>query len=423
MYRKVLIFLVLAAVATAVGVGAYWLQIQKIDQTSIYELVLKGSPWEIRYKIKSGIDINSVNEKGASLLEIALSKPNNTQNILELIDLGAEVYRENQPLGALAIASVLQQDIRVFETLFAHGADVNQLLPDETTPIAVAAGKQKNPQVIKLFIEQGADVNRANKNGLNPLLFAIEMNSAPEIIDLLAKAGADINYRPQQGTNLLFWAVGNDNIPALRKLVELGTKVDSYTFMSLLYHFPNPQVAEILAPKFDNLNFIDAQGNTPLNVAVAAPQADPETIKILLKHGADINFRDQKGMTPLIHAAGRLSAPYAVQILKMSGYEFDPKERGDEQSRQIQTEIDQMQKQNLKLLEALLDAKPDLNLQDNEGMTAYMTAVQMVQSPEFKVALLRAGAREDLKNFAGKSATDFLPQRQNKAEKTKGSLQ
>lgn len=419
MFKKILVLLGLVAIA--VGAGVYYLRIQKIDQTSIYELVRNGSPWEIRHKISSGIDINSVNERGASLLEIALSKPDNTENILELIDMGAVVNRENQPLGALAIASVLQQDIRVFEALFAHGADVNQLLPDETTPIAVAAGKQKNPKVIQLFIDQGADVNRANKNGLNPLLFAIEMKSDPEIIALLAKAGADINYMPQQGTNLLFWAAGNDNIPALRKLVELGAKVDTYTFMSLLYHFPKPEVAEILAPKFDDLNFLDEQGNAPLSVAVAAPEADPETIKILLDHGADINFKDKKGMTALIHAAGRMSAPYTVQILKMSGYEFDLNGLGDEQSRQIQTEIERMQEQNLKLLKVLLAAKPDLNLQDKEGMTAYMTAVQMAQSPEFMATLLKAGARKDLKNFAGKSAEDFLPRRPNNTEEMKAS--
>jgi ankyrin repeat protein len=114
-------------------------------------------------------------------------------------------------------------------------------------------------------------------------------------------------------------------------------------------------------------NAVDGEsGDGPLSIATQT--RNREAIDLLLRRGADVNRANAHGYTPLLCAV-------------LGG--------GDEQ-----------------IMDRLLAAGADVNARTWNGMTALMMAALM-DRPDVMRRLLRAGARTDLVNAAGKSALDL----------------
>lgn len=125
-------------------------------------------------------------------------------------------------------------------------------------------------------------------------------------------------------------------------------------------------VVEICVESGMDINESDPNGFTAL--AMAAYNGHDEIVKLLIKNQATIDSRDRQGNTPLIHAA---SGPYplTVQILLDAGAEIDAVDGG-------------------------------------EQFTALMMAAAMGNIEVVK-ALLAAGAKKDMVDIDGDSASVF----------------
>jgi ankyrin repeat protein len=101
------------------------------------------------------------------------------------------------PLDRAAAAS----DFAVVETLLAHGASVNVVTDDGTTPLMLLAGYSrtrggpltndpKRLELIRAMLEKGADVHAVHKDSTNNALYFAKQRGTPEIVALLEQFGA-----------------------------------------------------------------------------------------------------------------------------------------------------------------------------------------------------------------------------------------
>ena len=134
-------------------------------------------------------------------------------------------------------------------------------------PLAVAAARNVT-DLVRTLLLQNHDPNEREANGLTPLMWAARSGSI-EAMTILLDAGADPGVRDLvNGWTALFHAVHKRQAEAVRLLLDRG--VD-----------PNLPVRHL----------------RPL--AMAAADADPTILELLLAHGADPNARGIGGSTAL----------------------------------------------------------------------------------------------------------------------------
>lgn len=121
--------------------------------------------------INGGMDINSRDENGTPLLNIAVR--NDNEDFVKLfIDLGADINSVSQDRGY--------------------------------TPVMDAVWKG-NKEIAKILIEEGAELNTINKEGQTNLVLAVGANKT-EICKLLAEHGADPDIKDQMGMSAYGYA-------------------------------------------------------------------------------------------------------------------------------------------------------------------------------------------------------------------------
>ena len=189
----------------------------------------------------------------------------------------------DKPTIGLYLA-VNRGDIDQIERHIYWKTDINQLNIDGQTPLHEAASAGRIV-VAKLLLDNGADVNRLNKDKQTPLYVAL-MHGRIQLAEMMIQK-YHAGFEP---TPLLFEAVSN-NI----------TDRDVYKFLRL-------NGAEV--------NSHDADGNTPLSIAVMQNQRI--VAKHLIANNADVNFADQQNRLPL-DIATELHNSDLISLLRNNG--------------------------------------------------------------------------------------------------------
>ncbi|MFR1031718.1 MAG: ankyrin repeat domain-containing protein, partial [Alphaproteobacteria bacterium] len=102
-------------------------------------------------------------------------------NILILINNGADVNFLYNQVSPLTMALTNLTDKEVFEALLAHGSDVNYYGVDGNTPLMLASAYQSDPEVVKLLLAHGAKIDAINDEGQTALMFAVVSNPNPQV--------------------------------------------------------------------------------------------------------------------------------------------------------------------------------------------------------------------------------------------------
>jgi ankyrin repeat protein len=203
----------------------------------------------VRSLLEAGADVNAVDRDGNSLLHIVAAA-------------GTSVRSKNVTGSA-----------NIFKLLLEKGADVNKLNGKGETPLFAAARTNKT-EYARLLIEAGAEVDAiSHTTHRTPLLNAI-MSNYIDMVKLLIEKGADVN-KTNAATTPIIYAIRTNHANVLKLLIEKGADV----------------------------NIMDADGKTPIQMAIdeyitkEEDENDPrrnrelvnhfEIIKILLNAGID----------------------------------------------------------------------------------------------------------------------------------------
>jgi ankyrin repeat protein len=208
--------------------------------------------------------------------------------------------------GLLPLHHALVRDngLPIIELLLDHRADP-LLVSGGLTGVARAA-REGRSDVLELFDRRGI---RAELTGVDRLIAACARGDTTAVrATLQREPGLVVQVKQMGGTLLAKWA-GTCNPPGVRELLDLGVDVaapfaegDSYSGIpkgSLAIHVAAwracPAVVQLLIERGSPVDVADANGRTPLALAVRAcvdsywtEYRSPDSVRVLLAAGASV---------------------------------------------------------------------------------------------------------------------------------------
>ena len=148
----------------------------------------------------------------------------NIETIVSLLDSGniLEKYisksKKKIDLNKLLLIACDNRRINNTKKLLKLGGNI-EIKSNDNNTLLMSAIRNSDLEMVKLLIRNG--VKLGDENGeKTPLILAIEYNN-DEIFEYLLRAGADVDL-----TFPLFWAVLEENMYAVKRLIEVGSKLD-----------------------------------------------------------------------------------------------------------------------------------------------------------------------------------------------------
>lgn len=173
-----------------------------MDDTILHLIAAKGTPEELAKVCtiftQHGKTLDVKNGKDETPLGAACKKQN-LENILQLVDLGADINLKDFSGETLLHKACDRGDVKMATHLVALGLDVNAKDKLGMTPLHHAASSEEvGADLIKGLVDLGADVKAQDKSGNTPLHFARRIDrsgtlrsSQTQAMLALLKAGAD----------------------------------------------------------------------------------------------------------------------------------------------------------------------------------------------------------------------------------------
>jgi len=162
-----------------------------------------------------------------------------------------------------------------------------------------------------------------------------------DLVKALIDCGANMELMDEDGRTAMYWAYREDYTGIAQVLVEAGAKLDF---------------------QMDNDDSYDEDRNreSPL-LMWASKEGAVGLVRALIKAGADLNSKDKRGMTALIHA------------VKTAGRQVEEMDEGMSEDRRKKIEEKREEAVSAKdIAKALIEAKADLNLKDEDGKSVLM---------------------------------------------------
>lgn len=209
-------------------------KIKDVERALELALLMKSFD-SVKVLINRGLDINLKDLEGKTLLDTALSgqlmneddeiKSKYNEIAILLIDKGADVNAvNNRGDSVLNIASGLN-NIEIAEMLVKKGADINHKDAEGYSPLHSLVSKfNHDKDLITYLINKGADVNSVNSKGDSILHDALIYSQ--DCVELLVNNGADVNHKNNKGESILDFLNNtfDKNSPQVKEVKDLLIK-------------------------------------------------------------------------------------------------------------------------------------------------------------------------------------------------------
>ncbi|MBY0405996.1 MAG: ankyrin repeat domain-containing protein, partial [Cyanobacteria bacterium] len=339
-----------------------------------------------------GLDFTCKHPQNGTLLDWALqdhSRANYSAATGKIVELMREHIKAfNTPYNtepvSLVILAAYKGKLKSLEALCGSKADLNSRDRFGKTALMWAA-IQGQTEAIKVLVKAGADLNAVDHLGKTALIWAATKGQTHALSTLLG-SGADFTLKDVNGRTALHWASAEGYSKALPPLVSAGACIDE----------------------------TDKEGNTPLHLATLFGHY--YTVKHLVRSGASLHSKNLFNQLP-------------IDIAKRDGWDAVASLLDKSQHLENVNSVDSygmtrlMQaayKGRMDTLNAFIQAKASLDLQDKQGNTALIWAIRQGNLPACQT-LLKAGANLNLKDNTGCTALMWAV-RQNNTNMVKALL-
>jgi ankyrin repeat protein len=283
------------------------------------------------------------------------------------------------------------------QQLLDRGARVNQPVRYKTA--LMHAASEGHVEIVKLLLQKGAEVNAQTDEG-TALMMAVR-GGQTEIVKILLDAGAAVNTKHRLGDSALIMSAG-PSIPEMNPQPGAAPQEPATEIMSLL-----------LANGAD-ANFKGQSGHTALMAANSAAK-----INLLIVREARVNAQDEEGLTALMHAVDRGEVE-VVEALLQAGADaglrdakgatallhafLEPQRYGFEEAKKVT-------QRRLEAARILLRTDGgDVNAQNENGETGLMRATDL-GDVELVKSLLTRGTDVNRSDVLGNTAAVFAYQK------------
>lgn len=386
----------------------------------------------------SGRHLTETDNKGRSVLHMAVTMKSSTDTLEVLLDAGASPNLRDSNGETPLHYAVAGSDIPQAVTLMNSSADPFLENNDGMTPLIRAY--DHGPEFTIGFLSGRIDIQ--DRWGNQPLFHAVHWEY-PIIVEAILRAGADPLYGNRQGSTVLHEAVHTDSLETasllldagadpnagddlghtpfhdavtwgtfeiLRLLSERGAQMDirdgtGQTALHMAAFAGNNEIAEWLLSSGASPDVRDNNGQSPLFIAAESDRID--TAKLLLDNGANLLMRDNNGRTALhtAVAGGRTSS--SIFLMKSGSDLFAVDGNG-------KTPFNLAMESGTAFLSTLMDHNL-VNRPDNMGNTPLHLAVLSGADEATIRVLLDKGADRRARNASGKTPSDLASDMDNEA--------
>ena len=188
---------------------------QDIDDAYVQKILDSGNAAKLQQLIDSGLDVNSRDADGDTMLFYLLTHVADLDTAQILINAGADVNLPSSSgltpiLVATAAAAELQNNFRAVDN---PNSDVDLEIAKANLTQQKNFLIQRSVNLLKLLIDNGADINQETPRG-TPLMNASTSDLNLPLVEILLKSGAKVNQQDRYGRTALFYAAafGSENI-------------------------------------------------------------------------------------------------------------------------------------------------------------------------------------------------------------------
>ncbi|BBB26731.1 ankyrin repeat domain-containing protein [Amphritea japonica] len=294
-----------------------------------------GSFEVIEYLVQLGIDINTLDGDGDSVLQHALYGEN-VELSNWLLDQGVVVTNKRSedsfqsPLFMAVQLSSNESDNKqlysLIEKTVSLGAGLNEFDGDDhQTPLQLAI-QTGDLDLVKLLVTLGADVNFKAEGLSAPIHIAAQESN--KIFHYLIDAGADLNVLDGDGDSVLQHALFNEQIELATWLLDQGVSVVSkgnensygsplFLALQLIDNESDNKQLLILIEKIvslgADLNAFEGDDNQT-SLQRAAQSGNLDLVKLLVMLGSDVNLKTAEQSAPIHLAAEENSEVFQYLI-------------------------------------------------------------------------------------------------------------
>lgn len=197
---------------------------------------------ELEKQIEQGLDVNTRDENGDTLLYWVLANDGNLRAIKMLVDSGADVNAPSAATGMTPLVYVTTMADRIrsaaLEEFNSKTSAMERQITEATLKKEISQKLTYALAIAEFLVDSGADVNQETPYG-TPLMSAATSDWNTDIIDYLLKSGADIDRKDHNGRTALFYAAVNDSKEVTIQLLSAGADInikdnDGKTYMEVL---------------------------------------------------------------------------------------------------------------------------------------------------------------------------------------------
>ena len=385
-----------------------------MGKTPLHQLIFFGhgdAGFELaKFLLDHGADADTRDNEASTLLHVASAR--GSVKVVQLLlkhDTNINIHMKDKrgrtPLHQATTnnrAGVLDFYYDAIPFLLEHGADVDALDDDHSTPLHLAA-QYSGVKAARPLLKHGANIHARNKNGRTPLHESLAnfhnkgYRHSLDIISLLLENGADVDARD------------NDHSTPLHLGAQYGA------------------IKEVVCPLLEhgaNVHAGNKNGRTPLHesmnvtnkrlsvISIHSPSFD--VIPLLLEHGADVNARDNDQSTPL-HLAAQYGSVKAARPLLKHGVDIHARNK-DGRTPLHESLVDVKKKaysSSFDVICLLLKHGADVDSPDSDHSTPLHVAAKLGRVNVARV-LLEHGASVHLQNNEGKTPLEVASARGRK---------
>lgn len=210
-----------------------------------------------------------------------------------------------------AMEAIFMKDYEKAREIINSGIDVNEKHRDSY--LLNVACYRGDLELVQLLLNNGADVNVVAGDGATPLVWAGQGDKTGEIVSLLLKKGAKIDAENKLGTSAFDNAArsyctskNSPSIEVLEILADHGADVDNpipdgeakgYTNLTTAIVWNKIKLVRFLIDRGADINFVAADGNTPL--MLACREGNLAMVNLLIVSGATTEAVNNNGETAL----------------------------------------------------------------------------------------------------------------------------
>lgn len=275
------------------------------QRTPLHHAAMNGSYDITLTLLDYGAKANAPDGKRETPLHAAASK--GCVNIIKLLEHKANVDTISETrTTALHLAVRSPESVTALLAAHAKPSACDFL---RQTPLHIAA-KEKCHLAIPILLTGGADIDAKEDDGRSALFYGIEENDLPTV-DALCRGQNELRYSEGRMRQVLEGAVSSyrkyQSITILRFLLEFSSKgintkgPKDESVLHIAAEEASPEVLRLLLEYGANINLLSQYERTPLHCATISGRVD--NMKELVKSGADVDMGDHDGETALQYAA------------------------------------------------------------------------------------------------------------------------